>query len=78
MIPCGGCVAILVILVLVPFLAWCAYLIFCRWLVKFTGDPDDLRHAATAARAFPFKPVAWLGEWLSSRSSNEKTPQKRE
>lgn len=34
------------------FLSWIAYLIFCAFLVRRTGDAASLRHAATAARAF--------------------------
>jgi hypothetical protein len=70
---------VLVILALVPLAAWCAYLIFCWKIVNRTGGkPDDLKHAAIAARAFPFKPVAWLGQRLSSRSFNPKLPRKPE
>lgn len=61
----------------VSLLAWCAYLFFCWKIVNRNGGkPDDLKHAAIAARAFPFRPVAWLGDWLSSRSSSPKPPQK--
>jgi hypothetical protein len=59
----------LLMFALVPLLAWLFYLIFCAWLVK-RGKPEDLEHAATAARAFPLRPRAWL-----SRSSNRKPPQ---
>jgi hypothetical protein len=32
--------------------AWWSFLSFCRWLVSKTNNAEDLRHAATAARAF--------------------------
>jgi hypothetical protein len=34
---------------------WVSYLIFCAWLVKHTGNPKSLRHAANAVRAFPVR-----------------------
>jgi hypothetical protein len=46
-------------LVLVQFLPWCAYLVFCAWLVKRTDDPKALDHAASAAKAYPLRPLLW-------------------
>jgi hypothetical protein len=46
-------------LVLVQFLPWCAYLVFCAWLVKRTDDPKALDHAASAAKAYPLMPLLW-------------------
>jgi len=55
-------VLFIVIALLLPFLAWCVYLLFCAWLVEYTGKAEDLKHAATAARAFPFRPLRKLSE----------------
>jgi hypothetical protein len=46
-------------LVLVQFLPWCAYLVFFAWLVKRTDDPKALDHAASAAKAYPLRPLLW-------------------
>jgi hypothetical protein len=46
-------------LVLVQFLPWCAYLVFCAWLVKRTDDPKALDHADSAAKAYPLRPLLW-------------------
>jgi nitrogen fixation-related uncharacterized protein len=71
----GAMVLILAaILAAVSLLAWCVYLFFC-WKIVKNGKADDLRHAAVAARAFPFRPVAWLGDWLS-KAFSQKPPQK--
>ena len=43
---------------------WISYLIFCAWLVKYTGEPKSLRHVASAVRAFPVR-------------INKKLPQRR-
>ena len=55
-------------------LAWFGYLIFCGWLVKLTKQPDALRHAATAARAFPFKSMSWLGDLIARLTSRKPPP----
>jgi hypothetical protein len=46
-------------LVPVQFLPWCACLVFCAWLVKRTDDPKALDHAASAAKAYPLRPLLW-------------------
>lgn len=38
---------------LLLFLRWVAYLIFCAWIVRVTGNSRALRDVAVAARAFP-------------------------
>ena len=40
-------------LVLVQFLPWCAYLVFCAWLVKRTDDPK--RSTTPLARLRPIR-----------------------
>jgi hypothetical protein len=39
-------------------LAWCVYPFCWRIVSRRGGKPDDLKHAAIAARAFPFRPAA--------------------
>lgn len=57
------------------FLAWCGYLIFCGWLVKNSeGKSESLRDAATAAEAFPFKSLSWLGNLFSKSTDDRKPP----
>ena len=62
-----------VIAVLSPFLAWCVYWCFCAWLVNQTKDPKALDHAATAAKAFSFRPLRGRENRLT-RSSSKKPP----
>jgi hypothetical protein len=45
--------------------AWLAYLSFCRWLVGQTRNAEDLKHAATAARAFRGAAPAAIAQTLA-------------
>jgi hypothetical protein len=40
------------VVALSPLAGWIAYLRFCRWLIKQTNQAEDLKHAATVARAY--------------------------
>jgi hypothetical protein len=62
---------ICLIVVGVPFLAWCAYLGFCAWLVRYVGKSEALRDAAVAALAFPFRPG---GLRMRSTKSSSRLP----
>ncbi len=50
---------------------WLAYLFFCAWVIRRTGDPAALDHVATAARAFPGGQVGTSSraQRLTSRTS---------
>jgi hypothetical protein len=37
----------------IVLVGWIAYLRFCKWLVKQTGEASSLAHAGNAARGFP-------------------------
>jgi hypothetical protein len=41
--------------------AWFAWLAFCAWLVRHTGNTRSLRDAAVIARAFPVRVSRRIG-----------------